>query len=250
MTNSRSDDPKHVALARLAQLGYLDVSASETAYGGVSDRSIRSALVTLQKRYGLPVTGEFDISTIGWLTRPGCGVHDEYELTPRILAVRKWPRNTLTFSLANGSDGVSREQAVTVIRFALDVWSFVTPLRFVESVADADLQMMFARGHHGDPLPFDGRGNQLAHAFPPGTTLRSGDIHFDLAERWSMSSDCPLDKIDLYNLALHEIGHALGLRHNEDMNSIMYPSYLGPQRHLHEKDVQSIRELYGPNIPT
>lgn len=247
MANSRSDDPIQVASARLAQLGYLDVSDTELSDGSASERAVRSALETLQKRYGLPVTGEFDINTIGWLTRPGCGVCDEYDLAPKILAVRKWPRNNLTFSLANGCDGVSREQAGNVIRAALDVWSFVTPLRFAEGSANADLQMMFARGQHGDPLPFDGKGNQLGHAFPPGTTPRSGDIHFDLSENWSISLDCPLDKIDLFNLALHEIGHALGLPHSEDKNSIMYPSYLWPQRYLHESDKKAIQDLYGAN---
>lgn len=247
MANSRSDDPKQVASERLAQLGYLDASHTELSDGRASERAVRSALETFQKRYCLPVTGEFDINTIGWLTMPGCGVRDEYELAPKILAARKWPRYNLTFSLANGCAGISREQAVNIIRSALDVWSLVTPLRFVESVANADLQMMFAKSHHGDPLAFDGKGNQLAHAFPPGTMPRSGDVHFDLAENWSISLDCPLDKIDLFNLALHEIGHALGLPHSQDKNSIMYPSYLGPQRYLHESDKKAIQDLYGIN---
>ena len=57
-------------------------------------------------------------------------------------------------------------------------WAAVTPLRFTEvaSHQQADIEIKFATGYHGDQFPFDGRGRTLAHAFFP---RYGGDAHFD-----------------------------------------------------------------------
>lgn len=240
-------DAVDVATIRLSQLGYLSSSNRGTVVTNISDREIESALRAIQRRYGLPETGKFDLATVGWLTRPGCGVADENDLTPQMLVRRKWPRNNLTFLVVNGCDGISRQQALNTVQWALDIWSAVTPLRFAEATANIDLLMSFAVGDHGDGFRFDGKGGTLAHAFPPGGNPVSGDVHFDLAENWSISPACPPEKFDLYNVALHEIGHALGLPHSNISGSIMFPSYQGSQRHLHDSDKRAIQDLYGAN---
>jgi predicted Zn-dependent protease len=50
---------------------------------------------------------------------------------------------------------------------------------------------------------------------------------------------------NLYQVTLHEIGHALGLADNNDPNSIMYFEATGANNTLASNDVAGIRRLYG-----
>ena len=50
--------------------------------------------------------------------------------------------------------------------------------------------------------------------------------------------------IDLESVALHEIGHALGLGHEEELLSIMNPYYSASNRSLFADDINGISDLY------
>jgi hypothetical protein len=50
---------------------------------------------------------------------------------------------------------------------------------------------------------------------------------------------------NLYTVALHEAGHALGLPDNDDPNSVMYEYYTGTNNMLDATDVADIQALYG-----
>lgn len=57
-------------------------------------------------------------------------------------------------------------------------------------------------------------------------TLPEFDIEFDLNKSWfcdtTITASKPANKYDLYEVALHELGHANLLKHNNDPTSIMY----------------------------
>ncbi|KAF5193220.1 Metalloendoproteinase 5-mmp [Thalictrum thalictroides] len=69
--------------------------------------------------------------------------------------------------------------------------------------------------HFWITLPFDGRGGTAAHAFSPP----DGRLHFDGDEIWS-----PVLRngtVDMETVALHEIGHILGLMHSSVEGALM-----------------------------
>jgi hypothetical protein len=74
----------------------------------------------------------------------------------------------------------------------------------------------------------DAAGNALAHAYEPGGTLGSignvgGDMHFDSSENWRRDSDAVGGgAMSIKYVAVHELGHILGLGHSSNTGSIMY----------------------------
>jgi hypothetical protein len=124
-------------------------------------------------------------------------------------------------------------------------WQHYANIRFspgTQADAAQTIAILFAAGAHGDPFPFDGPGGVLAHTFypaPPNTEPIAGDMHFDATENWQTGWG-----IDVFSVALHEAGHALGLGHSSTPGAVMYP-YYRQFTALTSDDIAGIRALYG-----
>ena len=58
----------------------------------------------------------------------------------------------------------------------------------------------------------------------------------------------PMTENEVYTIMLHEIGHALGLEHSEDKNSLMYAgtnSEMAEKQEIRAKDIENLFKLYG-----
>jgi hypothetical protein len=162
-----------------------------------------------------------------------------------------WPANglsgvTLQYTFSNLSPKVSPALTVQELTRALNQWPKYANVHFTPGLnpqATGTVAIKFAEYDHGDGYPFDGPGGILAHTFYPVPTNPepiAGDMHLDGSENWNVGSD-----IDIYTVALHEIGHALGLGHTTTVNALMYPYYrLGEQ--ISNDDITGIQTLYGP----
>lgn len=167
----------------------------------------------------------------------------------------KWTNSRfITYFFQNTTnDIIPQANARAAVRQAFATWQAQTRLYFIEvcSAATADIIILWGDGNHGDNFPFDGVNGVLAHAYfpPPNSGTLAGDMHFDDGEAWSEFAQIGgFQPIDLQTVALHEIGHSLGLNHTPVANSVMEAFYNGSRRVLGTDDIAGIRSIYGSPI--
>ncbi len=150
----------------------------------------------------------------------------------------------LSYYIANAAPNLSLAETQAAIETALDAWAGAADLTFTptdQPGQDDSLDISFT--------PLDGSGGTLAQAYFPDDVNRShiaGDIQFDSAEAWEVGNGLGRQAFDLVYIAVHEIGHALGLDHAHHSDSILAPT-VSPQdafKSLSEHDIEEIQELY------
>ncbi|KAJ7332304.1 hypothetical protein JRQ81_014484 [Phrynocephalus forsythii] len=174
---------KDLAKRYLQRFGYLDEDGPV-----VGQVTLDSALRKMQQRLGLPETGELDAPTLQAIRAPRCGVPD-LGTFQTFQGDLKWDHNDLTYRVVNTSPDLDAGIIEDAFARAFQVWSDVTPLTFTRKESgDVDILILFGTGEHGDGYPFDGKDGLLAHAFPPGKDVFSGDAHFDDDEFWTLGT--------------------------------------------------------------
>ena len=165
-----------------------------------------------------------------------------------VLDPGSWPGRTVTYRLTNNTPDLPYLTTLGEMQAAFRTWEQVLPLRFVPVTGQAQIEITFTSGAHGDAEPFDGPGNITAHAaFPPPTNPNpaAGDIHFDEAETWTdLPQNAAHQPVHLRTIALHEMGHAIGLDHSSVRGAVMERGYDGSRTVLTPDDIAGARAKY------
>jgi hypothetical protein len=150
----------------------------------------------------------------------------------------RWSRRALTFSINPAGVSLPPGDAVAIISGAFGQWQTVAgPLLTLRPVAsNGDIQASFGDGR------LDARFGKPGGVAGIGRFPEQGRLGFDSKENWTD----PL----LLSIALHEIGHTLGLSHSNDPASLMYPFDMASSS-IDAESADALRRLYGwtPQTP-
>ncbi len=175
--------------------------------------------------------------------------------------------NSTSLITALGVSGFALADYEALFDVALNVWASASGFTNLGQVADGggppsvNAGATEASGGHLGDIRIAAwelkKPTTLAHAFQPGSEAIfgsggtiTGDVHFDVTRTWA---DDPTDTIadsdfDLFTVAVHELGHSLGLGHSTVSGSVMEPVYAGARRTLMADDIAGIIALYGAAI--
>ena len=191
----------------------------------------------------------------------GCAGCSHPDAHPAILQSNTWPSGKQTiqysFSTSDWTGDAVRNGAITHsltawfqerVRDAMEAWEEVCSVRFVEVADGPDVDIRIGAGPQ-IWIPQIGTystGYYRTTEFDAFGNTQEGMVVFQVTSDWGTDPDTRF-----YDLALHEVGHALGLAHSELEGKVMsgppYSSYgdvdAGRDR-LTADDIAGARELF------
>lgn len=156
----------------------------------------------------------------------------------------RWPAGkdgvTILYRVGlSGLPGIDRDLFRQVFRSACDAWESVCGVAFREVDRGESLSIITMSQQPGGvladaELPFwQGRTNPLR-------------MRFDMVEPWAVGSPVPRNRVGLFVVTVHELGHILGLEHGgQDM---MRPIY-DPGMVIGSWETRLVVDAYGPPRP-
>jgi predicted Zn-dependent protease len=182
---------------------------------------------------------------------------------PQLITMSFMPDGTL-ISSGSGGTSYSNMYAAFSTRMSVATWqnAVITAAQTWAQYANINFAVIADNGtpsgqgnyQQGDPGMGDIRfgayaynANYLGEGFmpPPANNYSiAGDIDFNSAKTFNYGAT-----YDLQTVALHEVGHTLGLDHSTLTSAVMWPAYNGVKRSLTADDIAGIQAIYGARAP-
>jgi hypothetical protein len=216
-----------------------DFGSPDGNFGPMTDAAVKK----LQAAAGITVDGIAGPQTKTTLLTKGL----QDDGPPEGERLKVAPAGTATWSLElkNFPKHLDKNKAVAELQAAFDQWGEAIGAKFAPAADGtvADVAISWARKDCDGS--FDGPGGCLASA-------TSSAVVFDMGERWELQDvkhphrafmDWDEQYFKLLPVALHEIGHVLGLSHSSDPFDVMSPYYLHDRIKLSMKDIERVRAI-------
>jgi hypothetical protein len=195
-------------------------AVSAVASLGKFDKATELALAAFQQGHHLEVTQVLDKVTLAVINKVFCRSASSRHLDP--------PKRVYSYEILNTHADLPGSDLPRAIEQAFAIWSLYIPLAFVPAIdSTPDITFRFER--------IGVLGNAL--------------IEFDEQTRWRLGPEGPANSWDFISVAVHEIGHKLGVGH---MTPVVRGSVMNDnignstvRRFLHPVDIENIRGIHG-----
>ena len=218
------------------------IVADTPANLAVYDERTLTAVSALQASSGVVPTGRVDEATRALLRMPRCGVPDglpTVDPSQKFAQASSWVGGSVTWKVLNAplhsNPPIGLTEARAAAATALATWAAQTNLTFTQitGAGAADIQIQFGTTNPGS----------IGSANFPGPGA-GGDVVVSNEFTWSVATPQLMGTFDLPSLLLHELGHAIGLKHSDRNTAVMFPTSSGPLRTLEIDDKVGISSLY------
>ena len=146
-------------------------------------------------------------------------MYDDYGLEDYAVMGCKWNKTSLNYYIDSTSSDIPSLDCINAIASSFAAWSDISDFTFtkVNNSANADITIKWDSDFSSNSVLAETGTSYNANTY----IIIKAAIRFNDNVSWAINGS----NYDVFKVAVHEIGHALGMRHSEYSDAIMYYAY-------------------------